>query len=239
MFLENLRLKLISFYEWVIDHSKVFFFFAFIFFSFAFFHAVNEYKENKSGLRQSIAIKENGIASNPLIVLNLRGDNAIPLNMREAVNCALNDIDRVSCGLAHVNVVWNYDNKWDFPNAVLHGESVIQGMSILNVETSLGRSDSDILLGMTRTSKNHDWSPVWIFLINEKLEDNTKLAEWTALHEIGHALGMDHVKHGLMEPNAPRILGTMDRPEWALEDQIEFCRIYKCDPNVFANCTKK
>jgi hypothetical protein len=192
--------------------------------------------DSEAGRKQSIAIRQNGRASEPLITLNFRADFLVPELERRGIEKAIVDLDRVSCGLAKVNVVWDYSRERDLPRAALRGDNVIQGVSVLDVETSLGREDADDLLGMTRSAKNPRWNPVWIFLVNDRLEEDAQLAEWTVLHELGHALGMDHVKNGLMEPRAPFFFGLEDRPEWSVEDQNEFCRIYKCDPGAFIRC---
>jgi len=193
--------------------------------------------DSEAGRKQSIAIRQHGHASEPLMTLNFRGDYSAPEKVRLGVERAIVDLDRVSCGLAKVNIVWDYSREWDLPRAALRGDNVIQGVSVLDVETSLGRDDADDLLGMTRSAKNPRWNPVWIFLVNDRLEEDTQLAEWTVLHELGHALGMDHVKNGLMEPRAPYFFGLEDTPEWSVEDQNEFCRIYHCDPTAFIRCS--
>lgn len=195
--------------------------------------------DSEAGHKQSLAIRQHGRASEPLITLNFRGDYSAPAAVHRGVERAIADLDRVSCGLAKVNITWDYNREWDLPRAALRGDNVIQGVSVLDVETSLGRDDADDLLGMTRSAKNPRWNPVWIFLVNDRLEEDSQLAEWTALHELGHALGMNHVKNGLMEPQAPYFFGLEDTPEWSVEDQNEFCRIYRCDPEAFIRCEAK
>ena len=192
--------------------------------------------DSETGRKQSLTIRQHGRASEPLVTLNFRGDYAVPEPVYRGVRRAVADLDRVSCGLAKVNVVWDYNRGLDLPIAALRGDNVIQGMSVLDAETSLGRSDADDLLAMTRSAKNPRWNPVWIFLVNDRLEEDSQLAEWTTLHEFGHALGMNHVKNGLMEPRAPYFFSLEDIPTWSVEDQNEFCRIYKCDPTAFTRC---
>jgi hypothetical protein len=192
--------------------------------------------ESEAGHKQSAMIRKTGRASEPLIALHFRGDFGAPDAVRHGVEHAIADLDRVSCGLAKVTIVWDYSREWDLPKAALRGDNVIQGVSVFDVEGSLGHEDADDLLGMTRSAKSPRWNPVWIFLVNDRLDENEQLAEWTALHELGHALGMDHVKNGLMEPRAPYFFGLEDRPEWSAEDQKEFCRLYRCDPSAFIRC---
>jgi hypothetical protein len=192
--------------------------------------------ESKAGHRQSQEIRKHGRASAPLITLYFRGDFTAPEAVHRGVDHAFSDLERVSCGLAQAKIVWDYSREWDLPKAALRGDNIIQGISTLEVEASLGREDADDLLGITRSAKSPRWNPVWIFLVSDRLDDNDQLAEWTALHELGHALGMNHVKNGLMEPRAPYFFGLEDRPEWSVEDQNEFCRLFRCDPSAFMRC---
>lgn len=243
MFWEKLRLRLIGIHQgfnrWFVNNPRT----VVTFVVTALFAVVLEgYEthqqivESEAGHKQSAVIRKEGRASQPLITLYFRGDFTAPDTVHRGVEHAFADLERVSCGLAKASVVWDYSREWGLPKAALRGDNVIQGVSILDVETSLGREDADDLLGMTRSAKSPRWNPVWIFLVNDRLEEDEQLAEWTTLHELGHALGMDHVKTGLMEPRAPYFFGLEDRPEWSADDQKEFCRIYQCDPSAFIRC---
>jgi len=243
---ENARQKLIGLYDWVDDQVTrrprvliTLYAIAFSVVAIVAYDTRQKIVDSEAGHKQSLAIRQHGRASEPLVRLNFRGDYSAPEVVRRGVEHAIVDLDRVSCGLAKVNIIWDYNRDQDLPRAALRGDNVIQGVSVMDVETSLGRNDADDLLGMTRSAKNPRWNPVWIFLVNDKLEDDDQLAEWTALHEIGHALGMDHVKTGIMEPRAPYFFGLEDKPEWSVEDQDEFCRIYRCDPTAFIRCEEK
>lgn len=243
MLSEKIRLKLIAIHnKFAIISTQfitVIFAILILVIGIAIYDIYSKIKENNAGQEQSRIIRKTGRASEPLIEINFRGDYTTPISIKKAVEQAILDLDRVSCGLAKLSIVWNYNKELDLLGVTLRGDSVIQGLSVLEIESSMGREDSSDLLGLTRSAKSPRWNPVWIFLVNERLEDNSPLAEWTALHEIGHALGMDHVKIGLMEPRAPYFFGLEDKPEWSAEDQQEFCRIYKCDPSVFIRCEIK
>lgn len=240
---ENVRRSLIGIHDWadkaLVRHARPFaalFTIVFIGLGIKACEMRQQIVESDSGHKQSVEIRKTGHASEPLITIYFRGDFTVPDAVRKGVDRAVVDLTRVSCGLAKASVVWDYSREWDLPKAVLRGDNVIQGVSVFDVEGSLGREDADNLLGMTRSAKSPRWNPVWIFLVNDRLDENEQLAEWTALHEIGHALGMNHVKNGLMEPRAPFFFGLEDRPEWSAEDQKEFCRLYQCDPSAFIRC---
>ncbi len=179
-----------------------------------------------------------GKAKQPLITLNFRANSHVHENIRLGVTKAISDLERVSCGLAKVNVIWDYDQYEILIKATINGENIIKNISVNDVQ-KLGRDDSDVLLGLTQIMQSPKWNAVWIFLVNDRLENNLLLTEWTVLHEFGHAIGMDHVQNGLMEPHPPRSFDVSEKPSWSLEDKEEFCKIYKCDPQLFNHCLVK
>ena len=194
---------------------------------------------NQTGDYQSLVIRKYGRASEPIISLHFRGESHIPQTVQKAVELALTDLDRVSCGMAKVTIIWNYNHDWDLPRAALHGDNIIRGVNVKDVENTLGKNKAFDLLGTTRTTENPRLNPTWIFLVSDRLIEDEQLAEWTALHEICHALGMKHVNNGLMEPSVPFFYELDDRPLWSIEDKSEFCRVYNCDPTVFEKCESK
>ncbi len=238
---ERIRLKLIAFHATVGNHFMAALVAIATLSGLVCFAAlaVSNYQPDpleSKGRRASSEIRHLGHAKEPIATLAFRGDVELNDKMRDAVDKAAKDMTRVSCGMVKVDVYWNYNRDRDLPRAALGGDSVVQGVSVLDVSDTMGREDADDLLGITRAAKNPRWNPVWIFLVRDRLEEDEQLAEWTALHEFGHALGMEHVKVGLMEPRAPFIFLFDEQPEWSVEDQNEFCRIYKCDPTAFIKC---
>lgn len=224
------------------QHSQKFIVFWVVFFciSCAVMHDIKQRLiANQTGDYQSLVVSKQGYASEPVISLHFRGESNIPLAVQKAVELALTDLDRVSCGMAKVTIIWNYNHDWDLPRAALHSDNIIRGVNVVDVENTLGRSRAFDLLGTTRTTENPRANPTWIFLVSDRLVENENLAEWTALHEICHAIGMKHVSKGLMEPFVPFFYELDDRPQWSTEDRNEFCRVYSCDPAVFKKCDSK
>lgn len=191
---------------------------------------------NTDGKKQSEIIKSHGKAEKEIVNIEFHADMSINSVMHRGIDKAVQDLSRVSCGLAKVKIIWDYHKPDDFPIAALTGKSIIYGMSVSDVEKSLGRKNADELLGMTKCTKNPNWNPAWIFLVIDKLENDEELTEWTILHEICHALGMNHVKKGLMQPNAP-IIFEDEFPIWSKQDKEEFCRLYDCDVDALNKCS--
>jgi hypothetical protein len=189
------------------------------------------------GRKQSEIILKKGRAEKEIVNMEFHADVSINSVMHRGIDKAVQDLSRVSCGLAKAKIIWDYHKPEDFPMAALTGKSIIYGMSVADVEKSLGRKDADELLGMTKSTKNPNWNPAWIFLVVDKLEKDEELTEWTVLHEICHALGMNHIKKGLMQPNAPFYFED-EFPIWSQQDKEEFCRLYDCDTDALNKCSK-
>lgn len=186
---------------------------------------------------QSNVISRSGFASRPLRTMTFRADVNLDPTTKSAVVMAADDIERSSCGLLKIKVIWNYVKNEDMLGALLSGNSVLQNITLDEVSRSLGASHVGDVLGMTRVAQNPHWSPAWIFLVGERLDGDEQLAEWTVAHEMCHAAGMKHVEDGLMHSTAPLFLGLNKRkPSWSRYDAVEFCSIYGCDPDVVKDC---
>jgi hypothetical protein len=187
-----------------------------------------------SGREQSAStrwgeITSTGKAKTPVVIGTFHGDVRLLEIQRNTVNAAFEDIERTSCGLVKLDVVWDFDPELDLVSRVVRGDNILMMTDSRTLIRWLGKKEGDGLLGLTRYSNSR-----WIFLVADKLDEDVLLWEWVAAHELGHAIGMDHVGVGLMEPNAPMFL--VDKPVWEREDVAEFCKVWDCQPEMFFDC---
>lgn len=195
------------------------------------------YPHRNENMDQSKAIARNGVASRPIRTITFRADVNLDPTTKSAVINAAEDVERSSCNLLKINVIWNYTKGEDMLGALLSGDSVLQNITLDEVSRSLGASHVEDILGMTRVAQNPHWSPAWIFLVGERIDGDEQLAEWTVAHEMCHAVGMKHVDEGLMHPTTPLFLGlNKQKPSWSKDDVVEFCGIYGCDVDVVKDC---
>ena len=187
-----------------------------------------------SGREQSAStrwseITSTGKAKTPVVVGTFHGDVRMLEIQRRTVENALEDLERTSCGLVKLAVTWDFDPELELLFRVVRGDNILMMTDSRTLIRWLGKEEGDHLLGLTRYSNSR-----WIFLVADKLGEDTLLWEWVAAHEFSHAIGMDHIGVGLMEPNAPVFI--VDRPSWEREDVAEFCRIWDCQPEMFFDC---
>lgn len=171
-------------------------------------------------------VLETGKTENPVAPLAFHGDVRFTSAQRAAIEAGLKDVNRTSCGFVKASIVWDVESF--LPHALL-GENLIMSSSTEELVRFRG-PDAEFLLGMTLNA-----GIKWIFLVTPKLGDDVMLWEWVVAHEATHAAGMmEHVRTGLMEPEAP--WAVVDKPEWEREDIALFCKRWRCDPQMFRSC---
>lgn len=174
-------------------------------------------------------ISQTGKAKTPIVVGTFHGDVRLMDIQRKTVEDAFQDIEQTSCGLVKLDIVWDFDPELDVLYHVVKGDNILMVTDSRTMIRWLGKEEGDHLLGLTRYSNSR-----WIFLVGDKLDEDTLLWEWVTAHEISHAIGMDHVGVGLMEPEAPQFV--IDKPVWEWEDIVEFCKVWDCQPEMFFDC---
>lgn len=173
-------------------------------------------------------ITSTGKAVNPVVTGTFHGDTRMLIIERVAVEAAFEDLERTSCGLVQLKVVWDFDPEDNLIKTILKGNNNLMSVTSKEMRDTFGK-DGDDLLGMTRYSDSR-----WVFLVLDKLDDDALLLEWVTTHELSHAIGMEHVNVGLMEEHAPPVI--VDKATWMDDDIREFCRVYDCQPQMFDDC---
>ena len=121
--------------------------------------------------KATVEIETGGRALQPVKNLHYRGDKNSSEAIRKSVTVAMDDIDRLSCGLVHIDVQWNFDPKY-YVGAAIYGDDTIISLNSLQIASVLGREDEDTLLGMTRknlTSKSHPMNSLYPSSRKQKL----------------------------------------------------------------------
>ena len=170
-----------------------------------------------------------GKAQTPVLTGTFHGDVRAMFIQRRAVEAAFEDIERTSCGLVNIKIVWDFDPDNEMIYRVIKGDNLLMLTDSQTMIKQMGKEEGSQLLGLTRYSNSR-----WIFLVADKLDEDVLLWEWVTAHEIGHAIGMEHVNMGLMEPHAPAFV--IDKAYWEREDIEEFCRQYDCQSEMFFDC---
>lgn len=177
-------------------------------------------------------ITTHGKANTPVIAIDFHGDTRIVNTpLQKSVEAASKNMNQTSCGLVKFNVIWDLDVEHDLPKAMLRGDNTLMSLTVAEAIEVFGEEEGDKLLGYTRWRGARE-----IFLITELLDD-PELAEWVITHEMSHAIGMEHVQLGLMEPTAPFFF--YGRPQWERDDLREFCRSYDCQIDMFDECRER
>lgn len=165
----------------------------------------------------------------PIVTGTFHGDTRVNPETRRAVEDGFASLERVTCGLAKLEVSWDFDPARDTLKATMLGWNVVLAVTEAQAVFAYGKVEGGELLGLCQRA-----GALWIHLVVEKLDGDHDLTEWVVTHELSHALGMDHTSLGLMEPTAPLIV--IGKPYWSPQDTAEFCRLYDCSPEMFANC---
>ena len=180
-------------------------------------------------------ITQHGHALTPITVVNFRGDiTLVGTSMQKPIELAIENMERISCGLVKMSVVWDFDITKDMVRSTLRGDSLIIAITSEEVISVFGHKDGESTLGFAHRDGER---LKWVFLVVDKRVDDEELSEWTATHELTQAIGMGHVRLGLMEPNAPMFI--LGKPQWERDDIREFCRIFDCQIDMFDTCNQR
>ena len=172
-------------------------------------------------------ITAKGVTEDPVTNIHFHGDVRFTSEQRALIEAGLHDVERTSCGLVKAHVTWDMDG---FVKHALMGQYIIKSTTTEELVRFRG-PDADFNLGLTV-----NFGVKWIFLVTAKLaEDDNQRLEWVAAHEVTHAVDvMDHVNDGLMSPEAPWVV--TEKPSWKSEDVALFCKVWRCDPEMFSGC---
>ena len=192
----------------------------------------DETSSTSEGQKQSNAIRQDGFASKSLVKLNFRGDANLSDSTKRGIENAIFNMVEESCGLVDAVVVWDIKDSNDAVLAFFSGDDTIVDASETTIGFISGHEEAQYTQGMTISRKRSGITPARILMVSSHFELDEDVAQWVAFHEMGHAVGMQHVKNGIMEPYVPFFLSY----EWSEEDRAEFCRIYRCDPTAFSRC---
>lgn len=176
-------------------------------------------------------IVQHGSAQTPIVIGTFHGDTRIvDTPLQAAVEQALQDVDRTSCGLVKMNIIWDLDVEKDLVRATMRGENIIVSVTEEDTIAAYGQEEGEPMLGYCLYGGTR-----WVYLVAEKLED-PDTARWVAAHEFSHAIGMDHVDLGLMQKHAPFF---PDVPKWERDDLREFCHVWDCNIDMFDDCRSR
>lgn len=170
-------------------------------------------------------ITQNGKAKTPVVTAEFHGEAELSDFYKKTVEKSLIDLERTSCGLVKMTVVWDFHPSTGMLRAIMRGDNVVMSVKDESVKSAFD-GDED-MLGFTQPKAK------WVFLITDRIED-PETAAWVTAHEFSHAIGMDHVELGLMQPRAPEF----PKPDavWERDDLREFCKVWSCDVAMFDDC---
>jgi hypothetical protein len=133
---------------------------------------------------------------------------------------AARNIEWFSNGLIRLDIIFQWDPTWIIENDL----TVI--LRAPTTEQSIVEADGYFktnILGLCSWMNNHS---TIIHLVHDRLPDDYSFRT-TAMHEIGHYLGMKHTnRHSVMHKHNYTKVLYMTR-----KDAIEFASIYKVDPD--------
>lgn len=171
-------------------------------------------------------IVEKGATERPVTNLHFHGDMRFTPEQRGFIEAGISDVERTSCGFVKADVIWDMDG---FVKHALMGQTVIVSVTTEQLVKYHG-PDADANLGLTV-----NFGVRWIFLVTEKLENDNERLQWVVAHEVTHVADMmDHVNNGLMETEAPWVM--TEKPAWKSDDIALFCKVWRCEPEMFSSC---
>lgn len=172
-------------------------------------------------------IVKDGKAKTPVVEATFHGESVMADPFKLSVEKSLEELDATSCGLVKMTVKWDFEPTQEgLLRAMLRGENVVMSVNSGAFKAAFDDDDGE-LLGLTHTGAK------WIFLVTDRIED-PETADWVSAHEFGHAIGLEHVELGLMQPQAPQFPYPV--ATWQTDDLREFCRVWSCDVAMFDDC---
>jgi len=175
-------------------------------------------------------ITQYGKAKTPVITAMFHGQADLDLIFKEGIEKSLIDLDRTSCGLVKLTIVWDFiPDQAGLLRATIRGDNVVMAVRSSTMKAAFNNEDEN-LLGLTQPGIH------WVFLVIDRI-DEPEMVVWVAAHEFGHTIGLEHVELGLMQTYAPTFPTTPIT--WERDDLREFCRVWSCKIEMFNDCRER